>query len=115
MGATIALKRKRHQANPTAYNLHDKTKQNSLNTNQIFTSSPQSLSSSAAAAADSTPESSPSTFGHPPASNAVSIGLSTASPVETILDKEDFTLEELLQEDEIIQECKALNSRLINL
>ncbi|XP_071698242.1 uncharacterized protein [Rutidosis leptorrhynchoides] len=41
-------------------------------------------------------------------------GLSTTSPVETILDKENFTLEELLDEDEIIQECKALNSRLIN-
>ncbi|MED6119415.1 hypothetical protein PIB30_011780 [Stylosanthes scabra] len=41
-------------------------------------------------------------------------GLSTASPVETILDKDNFTLEELLDEDEIIQECKALNSRLIN-
>lgn len=41
-------------------------------------------------------------------------GLSTASPVETILDKENFTLEELLDEDEIIQECKALNGRLIN-
>ncbi|KAH6790165.1 SIT4 phosphatase-associated family protein [Perilla frutescens var. frutescens] len=41
-------------------------------------------------------------------------GLSTASPVETILDKDDFTLEELLDEDEIIQECKALNGRLIN-
>ncbi|XP_057463084.1 uncharacterized protein LOC130753136 isoform X2 [Actinidia eriantha] len=40
-------------------------------------------------------------------------GLSTASPVETIMDKENFTLEELLDEDEIIQECKALNSRLI--
>ncbi|KAE9452417.1 hypothetical protein C3L33_15682, partial [Rhododendron williamsianum] len=35
--------------------------------------------------------------------------------VETIMDKENFTLEELLDEDEIIQECKALNSRLINL
>lgn len=35
--------------------------------------------------------------------------------VETILDKENFTLEELLDEDEIIQECKALNGRLINL
>ncbi|KAG5391109.1 hypothetical protein IGI04_032650 [Brassica rapa subsp. trilocularis] len=34
--------------------------------------------------------------------------------VETILDKENFTLEELLDEEEIIQECKALNSRLIN-
>ena len=35
--------------------------------------------------------------------------------VEVILDKENFTLEELLDEEEIIQECKALNSRLINL
>ncbi|KAK4801499.1 hypothetical protein SAY86_021986 [Trapa natans] len=41
-------------------------------------------------------------------------GLSTSSPVETILDKENFTLEELLDEDEIIQECKAVNGRLIN-
>ncbi|KAI7735193.1 hypothetical protein M8C21_030850, partial [Ambrosia artemisiifolia] len=41
-------------------------------------------------------------------------GLSTTSPVETILDKENYTLEELLDEDEIIQECKALNNRLIN-
>ncbi|XP_058071575.1 uncharacterized protein LOC131220763 isoform X2 [Magnolia sinica] len=41
-------------------------------------------------------------------------GLSTTSPVEFILDKENYTLEELLDEDEIIQECKALNGRLIN-
>ncbi|CAL0334503.1 unnamed protein product [Lupinus luteus] len=41
-------------------------------------------------------------------------GLSTASPVETILDRENFTLDDLLDEDEIIQECKALNGRLIN-
>ncbi|OIW03923.1 hypothetical protein TanjilG_30199 [Lupinus angustifolius] len=34
--------------------------------------------------------------------------------VEGILDKENFTLEELLDEEEVIQECKALNSRLIN-
>ncbi|KAL4391862.1 hypothetical protein AHAS_Ahas03G0287500 [Arachis hypogaea] len=33
--------------------------------------------------------------------------------VEAILDKEIFTLEELLDEEEVIQECKALNSRLI--
>lgn len=38
-----------------------------------------------------------------------------ALQVEAILDKENFTLEELLDEEEIIQECKALNSRLINL
>ncbi|KAE9591584.1 putative SIT4 phosphatase-associated protein family [Lupinus albus] len=41
-------------------------------------------------------------------------GLSSISPVETILDRENFTLDELLDDDEIIQECKALNSRLIN-
>uniref|UniRef100_A0A1J3GL89 Serine/threonine-protein phosphatase 6 regulatory subunit 2 n=1 Tax=Noccaea caerulescens TaxID=107243 RepID=A0A1J3GL89_NOCCA len=41
-------------------------------------------------------------------------GLSTASAVEAILDKDSFTLEELLDEDEIIQECKALNGRLLN-
>eukprot|EP00268_Persea_americana_P065761 TRINITY_DN8842_c0_g1_i8.p1 TRINITY_DN8842_c0_g1~~TRINITY_DN8842_c0_g1_i8.p1 ORF type:complete len:116 (+),score=24.47 TRINITY_DN8842_c0_g1_i8:342-689(+) len=41
-------------------------------------------------------------------------GLSTASPVDSILDKKNYTLEELLDEDEIIQECKALNGRLIN-
>lgn len=35
--------------------------------------------------------------------------------VEAILDKENYTMEELLDEDEIIQECKALNGRLINL
>ncbi|KAK8491739.1 hypothetical protein V6N12_055691 [Hibiscus sabdariffa] len=40
--------------------------------------------------------------------------LSGSSPVDSILDKENFTLEELLDEEEIIQECKALNSRLIN-
>ncbi|XP_057954501.1 uncharacterized protein LOC131148655 isoform X2 [Malania oleifera] len=40
--------------------------------------------------------------------------LSTSSPVESVLDKENFTLEELLDEEEIIQECKAMNSRLIN-
>lgn len=32
-----------------------------------------------------------------------------------MLDKENFTLDELLDEEEIIQECKALNTRLINL
>ncbi|KAG8043528.1 hypothetical protein GUJ93_ZPchr0458g22701 [Zizania palustris] len=40
--------------------------------------------------------------------------MSAASPVDTILDKENFKLEDLLDEDEIIQECKALNTRLIN-
>lgn len=38
-----------------------------------------------------------------------------ALQVDAILDKDNFTLEELLDDEEIIQECKALNSRLINL
>ncbi|KAF2610655.1 hypothetical protein F2Q70_00012172 [Brassica cretica] len=41
--------------------------------------------------------------------------LGLTKQVESILDKEDFTLEELLDEEDIIQECRALNSRLINL
>jgi serine/threonine-protein phosphatase 6 regulatory subunit 3 len=40
-------------------------------------------------------------------------GLNTACPVDAILDKEAFTLEELLDEDELVQECKSLNPRLI--
>ncbi|KAI3793750.1 hypothetical protein L1987_36372 [Smallanthus sonchifolius] len=40
--------------------------------------------------------------------------LSASSPIELVLDKENFTLEELLDEEDIIQECKTLNSRLIN-
>jgi hypothetical protein len=42
-------------------------------------------------------------------------GLSTKSPVESVLDKDVYSLEELLDEDDIIQECKSLNGRLINL
>ncbi|XP_042403680.1 serine/threonine-protein phosphatase 6 regulatory subunit 3-like [Zingiber officinale] len=41
-------------------------------------------------------------------------GFTHASPVDSMLEKERFTLEDLLDEDEIIQECKALNTRLIN-
>lgn len=39
-------------------------------------------------------------------------GLNTASPVDVILDKEEYTLEELLDEEEVVQECKSLNPRL---
>ncbi|KDD72734.1 hypothetical protein H632_c2960p0, partial [Helicosporidium sp. ATCC 50920] len=41
-------------------------------------------------------------------------GITSASPVDSILDKEGFLLEELLNEDELIQECKSLNNRLID-
>lgn len=42
-------------------------------------------------------------------------GFSQPSPIEQILDKEEYTLEELLDEDDIIQECKTLNTRLVAL
>ena len=35
------------------------------------------------------------------------------SSINDILDKENFTLEELLQEDELLQEIKSKNDRLI--
>eukprot|EP00252_Welwitschia_mirabilis_P001765 TRINITY_DN11708_c0_g1_i1.p1 TRINITY_DN11708_c0_g1~~TRINITY_DN11708_c0_g1_i1.p1 ORF type:complete len:764 (+),score=141.89 TRINITY_DN11708_c0_g1_i1:237-2528(+) len=41
-------------------------------------------------------------------------GFSPPSPIDSILDKETFTLEELFDEEDIIQECRAVNSRLIN-
>ncbi|KAG0492483.1 hypothetical protein HPP92_005881 [Vanilla planifolia] len=41
-------------------------------------------------------------------------GMSSASPVDTILERGNYTLEDLLDEDEIIQECKAMNGRLID-
>lgn len=47
-------------------------------------------------------------------------GLSTcrfgfnASTIDSLLDKEDISLEAILDEDELLQECKAQNTRLIN-
>ena len=38
---------------------------------------------------------------------------SQPSPIEQILEKENYTLEELLDEDDLIQETKSLNGRLI--
>ncbi len=40
---------------------------------------------------------------------------SLAPNSQQILDKEEFTLEELLEEDDIVQECKSLNGRLVAL
>lgn len=40
-------------------------------------------------------------------------GINFESPVNDILDKENFTIEELLQEDELLQEVKSRNGRLI--
>ena len=36
------------------------------------------------------------------------------SPIDAILDRDDFTLQELLEEDELLQEMKSNNTRLID-
>ncbi len=41
--------------------------------------------------------------------------VATRPTTQQILDKEEFTLEELLEEDDIVQECKSLNGRLVAL
>lgn len=42
------------------------------------------------------------------------MGFAHASPIENLLDTEDFTLQQLLEEDDIVQECKQLNKKLID-
>lgn len=37
------------------------------------------------------------------------------SPINDILDKESFTLEEILAQDEVLQEVKSLNIKLVDL
>jgi len=40
-------------------------------------------------------------------------GFHQASPLESILEKDNFTLIELLDEEDVLQECKALNRKLV--
>ena len=42
-------------------------------------------------------------------------GFHPVSSIDGLLDKESLTLDELLDEEELIQECKALNTKLIDL
>lgn len=37
------------------------------------------------------------------------------SPLNDLLEKDDFTLEQILQEDELIQEVKTRNTKLLEL
>ncbi len=41
-------------------------------------------------------------------------GYSQPSPLEAILDMDGFSLEDVLDEADLIQECKSLNGRLVN-
>ena len=41
-------------------------------------------------------------------------GFHNASSIDSLLDKEDVSLEAILNEDDLIQECKAQNTRLID-
>lgn len=40
-------------------------------------------------------------------------GFHACSAIDTLLDKPDVTLEEILSEDDLLQECKAHNTKLI--
>ena len=45
-----------------------------------------------------------------------SMRYATTSNIDTILERESgFTLEELLEEDELLQECKSQNTKLLEL
>lgn len=39
--------------------------------------------------------------------------LHTTSHIDQLLDREDVTLRELMEEDDVLQECKAQNRRLL--
>jgi len=41
------------------------------------------------------------------------LGFAQTSPVDQLLETGNFTLEQLLEEPDIIQECKQLNKKLI--
>lgn len=42
-------------------------------------------------------------------------GFHNPSAVDTLLDREDVTLEEVLEEEELLQEAKSHNQRLVDL
>ena len=41
-------------------------------------------------------------------------GFASASSIDAILDKSDVSLEEILDEDDLLQECKSQNPKLIS-
>ena len=43
------------------------------------------------------------------------LGFAQSSPIETLLDSDNFTLQQLLDEDDLVQECKQINNKLLDL
>jgi hypothetical protein len=43
------------------------------------------------------------------------LGFAQSSPIETLLDSDDYTLQQLLDEDDLVQECKQINNKLLDL
>ena len=44
----------------------------------------------------------------------IRFGYQNTSAIDTLLDKDEISLEAILDEDELLQECKAQNTRLID-
>jgi len=42
-------------------------------------------------------------------------GFHTQSAIDALLDRDEFTLEELMDEEELLQECKGQNRKLFDL
>ena len=42
------------------------------------------------------------------------LGFAQSSPIETLLDSNDYTLQQLMDEDDLVQECKQLNNKLLD-
>lgn len=42
------------------------------------------------------------------------LGFAQSSPIDTLLDSDDYTLQQLLDEDDLVQECKQLNNKLLD-
>ena len=42
-------------------------------------------------------------------------GILTQTAIDTLLENEEVTLEEVLEEEELLQECKAHNRKLVEL
>eukprot|EP00741_Cyanophora_paradoxa_P006887 tig00001049_g6662.t1 len=41
------------------------------------------------------------------------IGFASQSSIDAVLDRKEFTLKDLMEDDELIQECKSMNKRLV--